>query len=83
MGVHVASPQVPMVMVTDLVNKKVKNETLGNLVFWFTFCVVGQPVCLLMYYHDYLVEARPDLLPASDRSGAHASIFSPNGTLGA
>ena len=24
----------------------------GNLLFWATFCVVGQPMAVLLYYYD-------------------------------
>jgi hypothetical protein len=26
--------------------------------FWLTFCVVGQPLTVLLYYHDFLYEVR-------------------------
>jgi hypothetical protein len=29
---------------------------VGNMVFWFFFCIVGQPMCLLLYYHDVVNE---------------------------
>jgi hypothetical protein len=38
------------------------NTTTGNYIFWIAFCVVGQPVCVLLYYHDYVVGIRPALL---------------------
>ena len=35
--------------VTDYLHKRMKNEYAGNLVFWCTFCVVGQPLaCILV-----------------------------------
>lgn len=35
---------------------------IGNFIFWIAFCVVGQPVSVLLYYHDYVVGIRPVLL---------------------
>lgn len=36
--------------ITDYVHKRMKNEYAGNLVFWCTFCVVGQPLACILYY---------------------------------
>jgi hypothetical protein len=33
-----------------------KSDTWGNYAFWLTFCIIGQPVCLLMYVHDYMFQ---------------------------
>eukprot|EP01122_Echinamoeba_exundans_P010990 TRINITY_DN422_c0_g1_i3.p1 TRINITY_DN422_c0_g1~~TRINITY_DN422_c0_g1_i3.p1 ORF type:complete len:375 (+),score=51.26 TRINITY_DN422_c0_g1_i3:579-1703(+) len=30
-----------------------KGTVLGNLIFWVTFCFVGQPTGILLYYFDY------------------------------
>jgi diacylglycerol O-acyltransferase-1 len=50
-----ARPQVPLIMVTELLHKRLKMDTLGNMIFWASFCVVGQPMCLILYYHDWLL----------------------------
>lgn len=42
-----------MVMLTDEIKRRVKRDDVGNLVFWVSFCVVGQPVCMLLYYQHY------------------------------
>ncbi|KAL3642923.1 Diacylglycerol O-acyltransferase 1 [Castilleja foliolosa] len=46
--------QVPLVIVTNYLQDKFKNSMVGNMVFWCTFCIVGQPMCLLLYYHDLM-----------------------------
>jgi len=28
-------------------------DTIGNLNFWFNFCIVGQPFILMLYYYDW------------------------------
>jgi diacylglycerol O-acyltransferase-1 len=28
-----------------------KGTKLGNLLFWFSFCILGQPLCILLYSH--------------------------------
>ncbi|GKV13979.1 hypothetical protein SLEP1_g24924 [Rubroshorea leprosula] len=27
---------------------------VGNMIFWFFFCILGQPTCVLLYYHDLM-----------------------------
>lgn len=27
---------------------------VGNMIFWFFFSIVGQPMCVLLYYHDVM-----------------------------
>ncbi|KAG0587716.1 hypothetical protein KC19_2G186400 [Ceratodon purpureus] len=44
--------QVPLVYLTNLIRDRWFNSMVGNMVFWFSFCIVGQPMCLLLYYHD-------------------------------
>lgn len=66
MVVHmpIATPvaaQVPLVLLTERIRKKLNRDDWGNYVFWITFCVVGQPVSVLMYYHDYMLQVRPAL----------------------
>jgi diacylglycerol O-acyltransferase 1 len=55
--------QLPMIHVTDLVKRKLKNDQFGNILFWISFCVIGQPICALLYYHDYLLEHSPHDMP--------------------
>jgi diacylglycerol O-acyltransferase-1 len=28
-------------------------DTIGNLVFWFSFCLVGQPLAVMLYWYDF------------------------------
>ncbi|GIL55503.1 hypothetical protein Vafri_11070 [Volvox africanus] len=54
--------QVPLILVTEKLRKQLRRDELGNFIFWIAFCVVGQPVSVLLYYHDYMVGIRPTLL---------------------
>ncbi|CAG9466526.1 unnamed protein product [Pedinophyceae sp. YPF-701] len=47
--------QVPMVMITNWMKKSLRHETLGNIFFWISFCILGQPISILLYYHDYFL----------------------------
>ncbi|KAL3675884.1 hypothetical protein R1sor_025832 [Riccia sorocarpa] len=51
--------QVPLVFLTDYLQRRFKNLMLGNMLFWFFFCIVGQPMCVLLYYHDVVNQQQP------------------------
>lgn len=40
--------QLPLIYVT---RSFMKGTKLGNLLFWFSFCILGQPLCILLYSH--------------------------------
>ena len=50
--------QVPMILVTKWMHARLRNKQLGNIMFWISFCFVGQPLSVLMYYHDFLLRHR-------------------------
>lgn len=54
--------QLPMMFLTEFLKKRTKNEVVGNMFFWLSFCIVGQPMACLLYYHDYLLEHSPQHL---------------------
>ena len=44
--------QVPLIFVTKQVDKTFDNAFVGNAIFWSAFCLVGQPMGIIMYYWD-------------------------------
>ncbi|PIA64273.1 hypothetical protein AQUCO_00100033v1 [Aquilegia coerulea] len=46
--------QVPLVILTNYLQNKFKNDIVGNMIFWFIFCILGQPMSILLYYHDLM-----------------------------
>ncbi|XP_050216649.1 diacylglycerol O-acyltransferase 1A [Mercurialis annua] len=46
--------QIPLVLITSYLQKKFRSSMVGNMIFWFFFCILGQPMCLLLYYHDLM-----------------------------
>ncbi|SMY22980.1 unnamed protein product [Zymoseptoria tritici ST99CH_1A5] len=46
--------QIPLIILTDMIKKfggKGQNAKLvGNLIFWLSFCIFGQPLAALMYF---------------------------------
>ena len=45
--------QVPLVALTKALQRKNPGSSLGNVIFWLSFCIVGQPMAILMYTADY------------------------------
>lgn len=46
--------QLPLISLTNWTSKKLKNDAAGNIVFWLSFCIFGQPMAVLLYYRDYM-----------------------------
>nr|CAD1843153.1 unnamed protein product [Ananas comosus var. bracteatus] len=46
--------QIPLVILTKYLQNKFRNTMVGNMIFWFFFCIFGQPMCILLYYHDVM-----------------------------
>lgn len=45
--------QIPLVGITKYIWKKFPGSSLGNVIFWLSFCVVGQPMAIVLYTIDY------------------------------
>ena len=45
--------QVPLVIITKYFDKLYPGSSAGNLIFWLSFCIIGQPSAILMYTIDY------------------------------
>ncbi|CAH9053575.1 unnamed protein product [Cuscuta epithymum] len=46
--------QVPLVILTNALQNKFRSSMVGNILFWCFFSVFGQPMCVLLYYHDLM-----------------------------
>ncbi|KAF2742868.1 hypothetical protein M011DRAFT_471902 [Sporormia fimetaria CBS 119925] len=44
--------QIPLIMLTDAVQKikGMRGKVAGNMIFWASFCIVGQPLAALLYF---------------------------------
>lgn len=45
--------QVPLIVLTKYCDKIWPGSSIGNVIFWFSFCIIGQPAAILMYTIDY------------------------------
>lgn len=46
--------QIPLITLTSYLKSKFRDTMAGNMIFWFFFCIYGQPMCVLLYYHDVM-----------------------------
>ncbi|KAI5674348.1 hypothetical protein M9H77_14712 [Catharanthus roseus] len=46
--------QVPLVILTNYLQAKFQNSMVGNMIFWCFFSILGQPMSVLLYYHDLM-----------------------------
>src|ERR1700694_2237313 len=47
--------QVPLVYLTEPLEKmRGSGTTIGNCIFWISFCLVGQPFGALYYFYRYI-----------------------------
>jgi diacylglycerol O-acyltransferase 1 len=44
--------QAPLVPITRKLNALFNNPSIGNIFFWMTFCIIGQPIGIIMYYYE-------------------------------
>ncbi|CAG8599271.1 9507_t:CDS:2 [Paraglomus occultum] len=51
--------QIPLITLSKPLEKwRGKGSTLGNVLFWVSFCLVGQPACVLLYYYQWVITHR-------------------------
>jgi len=44
--------QVPLIALTNFLHKMNRGSQVGNFIFWISFCIVGQPLCILLYFME-------------------------------
>ena len=44
--------QAPLIYVTKIIDKIFGNAFIGNAFFWLVFCVIGQPVGIILMHYD-------------------------------
>jgi len=44
--------QIPLIALTDVLQKikGIRGKTIGNMIFWASFCLIGQPLAALLYF---------------------------------
>ncbi|KAF2002406.1 hypothetical protein P154DRAFT_520899 [Amniculicola lignicola CBS 123094] len=44
--------QIPLILLTDTLQKMkgIRGKVAGNMIFWISFCLVGQPLAALLYF---------------------------------
>ena len=54
--------QVPLISLTTYYMRCRPNSSFGNFFFWITFCIVGQPMCVLLYYRAWVTKKYSSVL---------------------
>lgn len=44
--------QIPMIVAMDIFKKQLEKTQIGNVVFWVSFCIIGQPIAVLIYAYQ-------------------------------
>jgi hypothetical protein len=58
--------QAPLIVIAKYLDRRFDNAFLGNAFFWCTFCIVGQPMGVIMYYYDlYKLSATTMVAPTA------------------
>jgi len=45
--------QIPLVAITKYIDKVRPGSSIGNFIFWLSFCFLGQPIAIMFYTIDY------------------------------
>eukprot|EP00804_Cyclotella_cryptica_P012557 CCRYP_014715-RA/>CCRYP_014715-RA protein AED:0.01 eAED:0.01 QI:22/1/1/1/1/1/3/4001/752 len=45
--------QIPLIILTKKIDRRMPGSSIGNIIFWISFCLVGQPMAMLLYTIDY------------------------------
>ena len=61
--------QLPLISFTNWTSKRLKNDQLGNIVFWLSFCIFGQPMAVVLYFRAYITV----VVPAKQAAAAAAA----------
>jgi diacylglycerol O-acyltransferase-1 len=79
--------QVPLVWITKTLTKKLPGTSMGNIIFWLSFCIIGQPMAILMYTIDYqfqkethsghVLSILQTILNTNNQSQLHDNLHSP------
>lgn len=41
-------------LITEKLKQKFDSERIGNIIFWISFCFLGQPLSIMLYFHDWV-----------------------------
>ena len=44
--------QAPLIFFANYIDRVFDNPFLGNAIFWCSFCIVGQPMAVMLYYYE-------------------------------
>ncbi|KAL7533971.1 hypothetical protein ACHAWF_004681 [Thalassiosira exigua] len=66
--------QMPLIFLTKVIDRRYPGSSIGNVIFWISFCFVGQPMAMLLYTIDYWEENRQGDLAAAEQNESGISM---------
>ena len=59
--------QMPLIALTKRLDRRWPGSSIGNIIFWVSFCLVGQPMAILLYTLDYwqMTRGEEEIMPTS------------------
>mmetsp|Transcript_45251 Transcript_45251/g.141842 ORF Transcript_45251/g.141842 Transcript_45251/m.141842 type:complete len:809 (-) Transcript_45251:73-2499(-) len=62
--------QIPLVALSKTIAKFLgeNNKAVGNIMFWVSFCILGQPLAVLLYYYDFTKQVSGGMADVEDIS---------------
>lgn len=67
--------QIPLIFLTKTIDRRYPGSSIGNIIFWISFCFVGQPMAMLLYTIDYWQIHHDEELAALELEEANAPKF--------
>ena len=52
--------QFPLIMFVNAILKRYPNSSFGNYFFWFVLCIIGQPMCFVLYFKATMERKSPN-----------------------
>lgn len=52
--------QFPLIVFVNLIYRRYPHTSFGNYFFWFVLCIIGQPMCFVLYYKASMEKKYPD-----------------------
>ena len=54
--------QAPLIFIAKYLDRVFDNPFLGNALFWCSFCIIGQPMGVMLYYYEISKMSMPPVM---------------------
>ncbi|KAL9191284.1 hypothetical protein ACHAXT_000990 [Thalassiosira profunda] len=67
--------QMPLIFLTKVIDRRYPGSSVGNVIFWISFCFVGQPMAMLLYTIDYWEIHRETAAMDMEADGSNLNVI--------